>query len=479
MRRLSDLAGEACARDPMIAGLTADSREVGKNFLFAALPGEVHDGARFIPQAEEKGASAILAPPGVTARAPVIHDAEPRRRFAAMAARFYERQPEIVTGITGTNGKTSTALFAAQLWELAGRTSASLGTLGARGRGGEDFGAPDLYTTPEPVALHKALRAMSDAGVTRLAMEVSSHGLAQFRADGVRFKAAAFANITRDHLDFHKDFDAYENAKARLFTALLEEDGCAVINMDGEGAEKMLSRVMARGLRRLTTGAKGSDIRLASARPTETGTALQVVCDGRTLDIALPLIGEFQAENALLAAGLVVACGEGAADAVAALEKLRPAPGRMERVADLRGGAIYVDYAHTPDAIASALAALRPHLAGRLIAIIGAGGDRDREKRPLMGAAAAAGADAVIVTDDNPRTEDRAAIRAAVMKGAPDAQEIGDRGAAIAAGAAMLNKGDILLIAGKGHETGQMVGSTKLPFNDAEVARAAAAAAGD
>lgn len=467
--RLSDLAGEPRAPDPEIAGLTADSREVKTDFLFAALPGVKADGAEFIPQAEENGAAAVLARPGVTARKPIVVDENPRRRLADMAARFYPGQPEIVAGITGTNGKTSTALFAAQLWEMLGAKSASLGTLGARGK---DLHLPLEHTTPEPVALHRTLDALTEAGVTHLAMEVSSHGLAQHRADGVRFRFAGFTNITQDHLDYHDSFEDYQAAKTRLFTELLRTDGAAIINADGEGAEVFATAASARGVKLITTGKAGKDLKLSQAEPTSEGLDLAVEAEGKSWRLALPLIGAFQAENALLAAGIVITSGETPARVLPLLEKLAPVPGRMERAASLGGAHIYVDYAHTPAALATALAAIRPHVAGRLIAIIGAGGDRDKQKRPLMGKAAADGADIVIVTDDNPRTEEPATIRREIMGAVPEAIEIGDRGEAIAKGIAMLKGGDVLLIAGKGHETGQMVGTKKLPFNDAEIAKA-------
>ena len=469
--KLSALALVPLAADPDIAGITADSRAVKPGYLFAALPGAKADGAAFIREAEEKGAAAILALPGVKSHAPLIADTNPRKRLAEIAARFYPRQPRIIAGVTGTNGKTSTARFAAQLWRLLGENAGSLGTLGAEARG---FARKLQHTTPDPVALHETLDEMAGAGVTHLAMEVSSHGLAQYRADGVKFSAAAFTNLTQDHLDFHAGLDDYFNAKLRLFTELLAKGSPAVVNADGEGAGHVATSAGIAGLNVLTTGAKGGFLTLASAAPHGRGQAIVVEHAGALTRIELALVGAFQAENALLAAGLVIALGSDAATVLPLLAKLEGAPGRMQHVADVAGAAIYVDYAHTPDAISTALAAARPHTAGKLVAIIGAGGDRDRSKRPPMGAAAAAGADIVIVTDDNPRSEDPASIRREVVAGAPDALEIGDRAEAIGRAIALLEPGDVLLIAGKGHETGQVVGDKVSPFDDADVARAAA-----
>lgn len=469
--RLSALAGAPCSPDPEITGLTPDSRQVKNGFLFAALPGEAVDGAAFIPKAEKAGAAAVLARPGAASALPLIVDAEPRRRLAQMAARFFPQAPAFVAGVTGTNGKTSTAVFTAALWTMLGETAGAIGTLGARAPGYERRLA---HTTPEPVTLHETIAAMAGAGVTHLVMEVSSHALAQFRADGVQFAAAAFTNITQDHLDFHAGFADYFRAKQRLFLDLLPASGVAVVNMDGEGAQDVAAASRARGLRVIETGARGADLRLARLAPRPGGLDIGIVADGRHFPLRLPLIGAFQAENALVAAGLVIASGRKAEETLPLLERLPGVPGRMQHVADVGGAGVYVDYAHTPDAIATALAAIRPHAQGRVIAIIGAGGDRDRKKRPLMGAAAAQGADHVIVTDDNPRSEEPAAIRRELRSGCPAGEEIGDRAEAIAKGVAMLKSGDVLLIAGKGHETGQIVGKTTLTFDDVEVARRAA-----
>lgn len=472
--RLSELAGESITPDPDIAGLAADSRDVAPGYLFAAIPGGRVDGGQFIPQAEERGAAAVLARPGATSKLPIIFDETPRLRLSEMAARFFPRQPDIIAGVTGTNGKTSTVRFAAQLWSMLGKNAGSLGTLGAEAKNIE---RKLIHTTPEPVTLHKTLHDMAEAGVTHLAMEVSSHGLEQRRADYVRFSIAAFTNITQDHLDYHADFEAYVAAKLRLIEELLPDTGAVVVNADGEGADLIFAAARRRSLRVLTTGASGANLKLMSFAPLPSGLAIKVEAGDEVHELTLPLIGDFQAENALVAAGVVMASGAKAGDVLPLLEKLAGAPGRMERVADVafdRGSAgVYVDYAHTSDAVATAIKAIRPHAAGRVIAVIGAGGDRDKAKRPLMGKAAE-NADIVIVTDDNPRSEDPAAIRRQVMEGCSDALEIGDRGQAVAQGVAMLEAGDVLLIAGKGHETGQQVGTETLPFNDAETAKAAA-----
>lgn len=470
--KLSVLAAERFDPDPDIAGITPDSRAVREGFLFAALPGAKADGETFIPQAEKMGAAAVLARPGAVTRLPLVADAEPRRRLSHMAARFHPGQPETIAGVTGTNGKTSTAVFAASLWAMLGEASGSLGTLGAKGA---NFDRPLAHTTPEPVTLHETLDAMARAGITHLAMEVSSHALAQYRADGVRFSSAAFTNLTQDHLDFHKDFEDYFAAKLRLFIDLLPAHGTAVVNLDGARGADVAAAAERRRLRVLTTGRRGGAIRILKTAPTPGGLDVDIEAEGCIRPLSLPLIGAFQAENAVLAAGLVMASGYGAAEVLPLLDRLPGVPGRMQHAASVRGAGVYVDYAHTPDAVATALAAIRPHAAGRVIAVIGAGGDRDRAKRPLMGKAAAAGANLVIVTDDNPRSEDPAAIRREILAGCPGAREIGDRAEAIAAGVLMLCSGDVLLIAGKGHETGQIIAGVTYPFDDAEEARRAAA----
>ena len=470
--KLSALTGRTFDPDPDILGLAADSRAVKPGFLFAALPGVKLDGAAFAPQAAANGAAAILAGAPLKASVPVVVDANPRLRLALMAARFYPRQPEIVVGVTGTNGKTSTVRFFAQLWTMLGEKAGSIGTLGAYAPGYE---RKIQHTTPDPVVLHEILDAIAGLGVARAAMEVSSHALVQHRADGVRFSAAAFTNITQDHFDYHVGFEDYLAAKLRLFTELTPKSGFAVINADGEGAGQVIAAVKSAGLRILTTGACGETARLTRAVPHADGLSIDVAAEGEVFAIELPLVGAFQAENALLAAALVIGGGVAPRRVLPLLARLDGVPGRMQRVAGAEGGAaVYVDYAHTPNAIATALAAIRPHAREKLVAIIGAGGDRDASKRPHMGRAASLGADVVIVTDDNPRSEDPAEIRRQVLKGAPKALEIGDRAEAIEKAVAMLGPGDVLLIAGKGHETGQTIGDRTAPFDDADIARKAA-----
>ncbi len=469
---LSQLIGKEVSPDPEICGITADSRMVRPGFVFAALKGEHFDGAEFIPEAIEAGAVAILADEGVCASVPVIEAEEPRLRLAQLAARFHAGQPDMIVAITGTNGKTSVASFAQQLWAMLGEKSGSLGTLGAFAPG-YDYSL--RHTTPDPVEIHQVLSTMAALGTTHLAMEVSSHGLSHYRADGVQFSHAAFCNITQDHLDFHEDFEDYFDAKLRLFTQLLPKDGVAVVNMDGAGASRVRDAVLARGAKVLTTGKGKQDLSLLAVEPIGQGLRVKIAAAGNGFDLVIPLFGDFQAENALVAAGLVMASGFKASEVLPLLENLQGAPGRMQLVgerqlADGRAG-IYVDFAHTPDALARALASIAPHAKGRIHLVFGAGGDRDKEKRPLMGAEAAKGADSIIITDDNPRTEDAAQIRAQIQTACPQAQNIGDRRVAIRAGIEALRAGDVLIIAGKGHESGQTVGTVTMPFNDGVVAR--------
>ena len=471
---LSELA-RAGALDLDIQGVTSDSRAVRPGFLFAALPGSATDGRRFIPEAVARGAVAVLTPSDGTSKAEDgicrIADANPRHRLARIAARFYGRQPATIAAITGTNGKTSVAEFTRQLWAGAGIRSASLGTLGlvtACGRSG-----PGL-TTPDPVALHAILADLANDGVDHLAMEASSHGLDQCRLDGVRVRVAGFTNLSQDHLDYHRDMAAYLEAKSRLFSDLLVEDGCAVLNRDGAEFDRVAALCRARGITVTGFGeTEDADLRLLHRAPKPTGQELKLRLDGREHRILLPLVGGFQAMNALAALALVArADGEAPADYLEGLATLSGVPGRLQRVGrHPSGAAVYVDFAHTPDALATLLDALRPHVRGRLVCVFGAGGDRDVLKRPLMGAAVSRGADEGIVTDDNPRNEDPALIRAAVRQGYPTAREIGDRGAAIEVGIAGLTEADTLVIAGKGHEPGQTIGAAVLPFDDAEVAR--------
>lgn len=457
-----------------ILGLTADSRAVKPGFLFAALPGTKLDGSRFIPQALEQGAAALLVPQGakVETGVPVITDRNPRRRLALMAARFFGKQPGIVAAVTGTNGKTSVATFVRQIWAELGVEAASLGTLGVeRAAATRELG----FTTPDPVALQAELAALADEGVTHLAMEASSHGLAQYRLDGVKLAAAGFTNITRDHMDYHTSFDDYFYAKLRLFGEVMGPGGIAVINADTAQAAEVEALCWARGHRIISVGRKGRGICLVAARPTARGQALELVHGGANYEVQLPLVGAFQASNALVAAGLVIGCGGAASRVFEALTGLKGARGRMEEGAHLANGAsVYIDYAHTPDALQNMLEAMRPHATGKLAVVFGCGGDRDAGKRPQMGEIAARLADRVYVTDDNPRGEEAATIRAAILKGCPGATEIGDRAQAIEAAMRALKGGDLLVVAGKGHETGQIVGDRVIPFSDHDAIAAAA-----
>ena len=471
--------------DPEIRGLSLDSRHVEPGFLFAALPGTRTDGRQFIDDAVAKGAVAVLTadPDGceaLTRRDPpvtIVGDVNPRRRIARIAARFYRPQPDTVAAVTGTNGKTSVAVFTRQLWQGLGRPAASLGTIGIVAPG---FSRSGSLTTPDPVTLHSELNALAQSGIDHVAIEASSHGLDQFRLDGLRPKAAAFTNLSRDHLDYHRDMADYRAAKARLFTELLPRDGAAVLNRDDAAATALAPCCARRGQRVIGFGRdQSADLRLVATRPHAAGQDLSLVLFGRPHDVAVPLIGEFQAMNVLAALGLVVATGAEPAAALALLPSLQGAPGRMERVGTHPSGApVLVDYAHTPDALANALSALRSHVTGRILAVFGAGGDRDAGKRPVMGAVARRLADIVIVTDDNPRGENAALIRRAILDACPGAIEIGDRAEAVRRGLAMLRAGDALLVAGKGHETGQIVGSRTLPFSDSAVVRTALSSLG-
>ncbi|MBW4021927.1 MAG: UDP-N-acetylmuramoyl-L-alanyl-D-glutamate--2,6-diaminopimelate ligase [Proteobacteria bacterium] len=471
---LSRLGGARPVGDADVSGITANSREVKPGYVFAALPGRAQDGRRYIADAVARGAAAILAPQGTDWPAgvpprPMILDPEPRRRLAQMAAALAGPQPRRIAAVTGTNGKTSTADFLRQLWELGAHKAASLGTLG--------LVAPGLpqgagLTTPDPVSLATTMAQLASLGIQHVAIEASSHGLHQFRLDGLRLAAGAFTNLTRDHLDYHGGMDAYRAAKLRLFGELLPRGAPAVAAMalDPETRAAVAALAARAGLNFGTVGEGGTIVRLLRATPRPSGQVLTLSVSGRRFEIDLPLPGRFQADNALLAAAVALMLGETAVfDRLPGLVGVR---GRMELAATLpNGAAAYVDYAHTPDAITRVLAALRPHTDGRLVIVFGAGGDRDRGKRPLMGAAAIAGADTAIVTDDNPRSENPAAIRAEVMAGAAGAIEVGGREAAIAAGLGLLGPGDVLVVAGKGHEQGQTIGRETFPFDDAAVIR--------
>jgi len=482
-RAVGELLGLRGSAAVEISGLSADSRRIAPGYLFAALPGTKTDGRRFIGQALENGAVALLMPEGAAANdmeakfATVLEDRAPRRRFAELAAKFFGAQPATVAAVTGTNGKTSVASFARQLWGLAGCSAASIGTLGVES---ESVCREGALTSPDPVALHETLAELAVAGVTHAVCEASSHGLAQYRLDGVRFAAGAFTNLSREHLDYHGTPEAYFHAKARLFGDLLPEGGVAVIDIDGEWGRRMAELAMGRGHRLLAVGESGdADLRLEAVAAEGDKQRLHVVYEGRSFEALLPLAGAFQAKNALLAAGLVIALGGDAGSVIADLAGLEPVPGRLEKVGETAaGGSVFIDYAHTPDALANLLAALRPHASGRLVVVFGCGGDRDRGKRPEMGRIATERADEVIVTDDNPRSENAAEIRSEILAAAPGGREIGDRAQAIAEAAAGLSGGDILVIAGKGHERGQIVGQEIRPFSDLEVARSALAAGG-
>ena len=474
--KLSALTGKPHDIDPDITGLTADSRAVKPGFLFAALKGVASDGADFIPQAINAGAVAILEQGDKTvAEFPSnvirIIDSEPRKKMAQLCARFYPEHPDFIAGITGTNGKTSTAQIASQIWALLGVNGGSIGTLGAQvlGRTGQALHLEIGHTTPDPVTLHNALQQTSRAGCAHMAMEVSSHGLAQFRCDGIKFNAGAFTNITQDHLDYHKNFSDYFSAKKRLFADLLDRDGPAIINSDGAGSDVLYAELSGSNIKTITTGFRGENIKLLKVVPAANGLEVQVQFDGTIYDTSLPLIGAFQAENVMLACAIIMQSGYSASKIIEVLPEVRGVPGRMMLAGQASGGAIYVDYAHTPDAISMALKAVRPHVAGRLIAIIGAGGDRDRTKRSLMGKAAMENADIVILADDNPRSENPDLIRGEIMEGAPSAINIGDRAKAIEAGVEILGQGDVLMVLGKGHETGQTIGDQTHPFEDAKV----------
>jgi len=479
-RRLASLFSDDAGISPeqgnvWIQGLTSDSRSVCPGMLFAALPGTKSDGTKFIPQALEAGAAAILIGkgrrleqlPGV----PLIRVDDPRRTLALISARYYARQPRTVAAITGTNGKTSVSVFLRQIWTKAGHKAASLGTIGLVSPGRIESGN---LTTPDPIRLHELMADLAGDEVTHLALEASSHGLEQRRLDGVRFAAGAFTNLTRDHLDYHPTLADYLAAKLRLFDTLLPKGAAAVVDADQTEAELVRKIAKERELEYFGVGRTGETLKLLSVTRMHDGSRLLVEGFGGRHYVALPLVGQFQISNALVATALAIATGVEATLAMNALAELKGASGRLELVGVHPSGAqVFVDYAHTPDALANALKALRPHARRKLVVVFGAGGDRDPGKRPLMGQAAEGHADLLIVTDDNPRHENPAAIRKAVIGGAPNAEEIGDRRTAIRTAISALKEGDILLIAGKGHETGQTIGDKVLPFSDQDEARQA------
>ena len=462
-------------RDLEITGLTADSRKVKPGFLFAALKGAAAHGRDFVAQAKANGAVAVLSANDLGSEPGIAHviATEPCNAFALAVSKFYPRRPETIVAVIGTNGKSSTVDFLRQIWTHAGKRAASLGTLGAIGPNGViDLG----HTTPDPASVHATLTTLAEQGVTHAAMEASSHGLEQHRIDGVTFAAGAFTNLTQDHLDYHADMGAYRDAKLKLWS-LVQAGGPAVINADAADCDPFERAAKQRGLDIVLCGWRAPRehaLKIVEILPRPNAQTMVLLWNGKEHKVELPLIGEFQALNAVCAATLALATGEAPEAVFEAMAKLKPVKGRMEHVGQSKsGGHVFVDYAHTPDGLDVLLRAARPHAPGRIIAVFGCGGDRDADKRPKMGAIAARQADVVIVTDDNPRSEEPAAIRAQILQAAPNATEIGDRAQAIREAVAMLKAGDALMIAGKGHETGQIIKGVTLPFSDQDVARAA------
>lgn len=459
--------------------MTHDSRVVKPGYLFAALPGSAVDGRAYIAEAVRNGAKIILAPEGTTlpeealaAGVTLLTDPQPRRVFALMAAEFYGVQPETIVAVTGTNGKTSVVHFVRQIWQAVGKSAASMGTLGVQGDATSSVTSfVSSMTTPDPATLYERLKALARAGVTHLALEASSHGLDQYRLDGAKIRAAGFTNLSRDHLDYHESMEAYFEAKTRQFSSVMEESGTAVLNADCPEYKTLEEICVRRGMRLLSYGKQGKELKILSAAPLPQGQIVDLEVAGHTYnDLTLPLVGDFQLMNVLCALGLVLADDPGNETAyVEALEKLESVPGRLQQVCGHPfGAAVYVDYAHTPDALTHVLKALRLHTEGKLVCVMGCGGDRDKGKRHAMGEVAAALADRVIVTDDNPRGENPARIRVSVMEGAPGALEIAGRRVAIRVAVEGLERGDVLLIAGKGHEQGQIFKDRTEPFDDVE-----------
>jgi UDP-N-acetylmuramoyl-L-alanyl-D-glutamate--2,6-diaminopimelate ligase len=447
-------------------GVTADSRKVKPGFLFVAIAGAKADGAHFARQAVNAGAIAVAAeqrPEALSDAVAFIRVNNPRRTLALAAAKFFPRQPKTIAAVTGTSGKTSVAAFTRQIWSTLGYQAASIGTIGVVSPKGERYGS---LTTPDPIELHRTLDQLAGEGVTHLALEASSHGLDQHRLDGVRIAAGAFTNLSRDHLDYHPTIEAYLAAKLHLFENLIVAGGTAVIGVDDCYAGQVVDIAKKRGLKIIAVGEHSADIKLVSGSIDGFAQMITVAHDGHTYKVRLPLVGAFQVQNAGIAAGLAIATGAEPARVFAALEKLTGAKGRLELAGTRNGAPIFIDYAHKPDALKKALESLRPYARGKLIVVFGAGGDRDTGKRPIMGRIAAENADRVIVTDDNPRSENPAAIRAAILADAPGAAEISDRAEAIRTAIAELEAGDALLIAGKGHEAGQIIGDRTVPFSD-------------
>jgi UDP-N-acetylmuramoyl-L-alanyl-D-glutamate--2,6-diaminopimelate ligase len=470
---LPEAAIDACPLAIDVAGLSADSRKVKPGFLFVAIAGAKADGAHFAKQAAAAGAAAVAAEQhieGLPAGVAFIQVKNARHTLALAASNFYMRQPKTIAAVTGTSGKTSVAAFTRQIWAALGLQAASIGTVGVVSPKTENYGS---LTTPDPVELHRTLDQLAGEGVTHLALEASSHGLDQHRLDGVRIAAGAFTNLSRDHLDYHHSLDAYLAAKLRLFDALIAKAGTAVIGVDDCYAGQVIGAARKRGLKIMTVGEHGDEIKLVGGAIEGFAQRVVIAHDGQTYNIKLPLVGAFQVQNAAIAAGLAIATGAEPARVFGSLEKLTGAKGRLELVGTCNGAPIFIDYAHKPDAMAKALQALRPYATGNLLVVFGAGGDRDTGKRPIMGRIASENADRVIVTDDNPRSESASAIRAAILAAAPGAKEISDRAEAIRAGIAALKSGDVLLIAGKGHETGQIIGDMVVPFSDHDAVAAA------
>jgi UDP-N-acetylmuramoyl-L-alanyl-D-glutamate--2,6-diaminopimelate ligase len=468
--KLSALMGSDGQDSPVVTGFAIDHRKVAPGTIFGAFRGEKFNGEDFIPDAIAAGAIAIVSrPEAIVEGVPRIADEEPRRAFAQLAARFFAPFPDISVAVTGTNGKTSTVELTRQLWRMAGQNAASIGTLGVTTA---DEQVKTGLTTPDIVTFLSNAAGLKREGVTHLAFEASSHGLSQYRTEGLPVGAAAFTNLSRDHLDYHLTMEAYLTAKLRLFTEVVDKDGTAIVWADDPASAEVVAAIEGRGVRGISVGAKGTAIRLVERTPTPLGQTLEVEAESRNFTIKLPLIGAYQANNALVAAGLVWATGGDLDTIFGNLARVQPVRGRLERAVITKVGTpVYVDYAHTPDALKAAIDALRWHAKGRLITVFGAGGDRDTGKRPLMGAVATKYSDHVIVTDDNPRSEDPAAIRKAILMGAPGAVNIGDRREAIAAAITEAGPDDIVLLAGKGHEQGQEIGDRILPFDDVTVAR--------
>ena len=479
--KLSDLLTDSARLDARLGaieagGITADSRTVQPGHVFVAVPGTKSDGLAFAAQAAAAGAAAIVAelmPQALASGAAFVKVENARRALALAAARFYPRQPAVIAAVTGTSGKTSVAAFVRQIWAALGHAAASVGTIGVVTPRREIYGS---LTTPDPVALHRTLSELAGEGITHLAIEASSHGLDQHRLDGVRIAAGGFTNLSRDHLDYHPSIEAYLAAKLRLFEALVSEGGGAVIDVDHEHADAVVAAAKARGLKIITVGRNGDGIRLIELALDGFAQVLTLAYGGQSFQLRLPLVGAFQVENALVAAGLAIVTGGEPKSVFAALSSLKGAKGRLDLVGERSGAPIFVDYAHKPDALEKALDALRPYVKRELVVVIGAGGDRDKGKRPLMGQIASREADRVIVTDDNPRSENPASIRATIIagaRGAANVSEIGDRAEAIRSAIAALQPGDVLLIAGKGHESGQIIGDRTLPFSDHEAVETA------